>query len=84
MQATEITSSTAKVQWLTNESATSQVGYGIGNTSTLTTTDSTLTTFHQVQLTGLQAYKVYTFRVMTADGNGNLTTTGTKTFQTLR
>jgi hypothetical protein len=84
VQATEITSSGAVIQWLTNEGATSQVSYGIGNTSSLSYSDSAYQTFHSITLTGLQAYKVYTFRVITADANGNTTTSGSKTFQTLR
>ena len=79
-----MTSTTAVVQWLTHEGADSQVAYGVGNTATLSTHDPALTTFHRVTLTGLQPYKVYQFHVRTADGNGNLTTSGIYTFQTLR
>jgi hypothetical protein len=84
LAASEITSTSAKVQWLTNESATSRVGYGIGNTATLTTVDANRVTFHSVTLTGLQPYKVYTIRAHSADYNGNLTISASKTFQTLR
>jgi hypothetical protein len=84
MQASEVTNSSAVVQWLTDEPGTSQIGYGIGNTSTLTTNDTNLATFHRVTITGLSPYKVYTYKVMTSDSEGNQTITASKTFQTLR
>src|SRR4029077_3911509 len=67
IQATEITSSTAVIQWLTDEGATSQVGYGIGDPTSLSTLDSTMKTFHRVTLTGLQPYKYYYYQVRTSD-----------------
>ncbi len=84
LQATEITSSSAAVQWLTDEGATSQVAFGVGNTSLLSTLDNDYATFHRVVITGLQPYKYYYYKVLTADSNGNLTTSGTKIFRTLR
>lgn len=84
LQATEITSSSAAIQWLTDEGATTQVGSGVGNTDTLSTEDATLKTFHRVELTGLQAYKYYYYRAITRDGLGNETVSATKVFRTLR
>jgi len=84
IQAVSITNSSATIQWLTNESATSQIGYGISGTGTSTTLDNTLTSFHSVQLTGLTPYKYYQFAVKTKDGCGNETISATKTFRTLR
>jgi len=46
--------------------------------------DSSLMTFHRVEITGLLPYKYYTFQVRSADGNGNLTVSGTAMFRTLR
>ncbi|MGZ3686820.1 MAG: fibronectin type III domain-containing protein [Bdellovibrionota bacterium] len=81
--ASEITSSSVAIQWLTDRPSNSQVLYGIGNTSTASTLDNTQVTFHRVVLTGLQAYKVYTFQVKSADGVGS-TTDNVHAFQTLR
>ncbi len=83
-QATEITSTTASIVWLTDEGSTSQVAYGVGDTATLSALDSTPAVFHKVNLTGLLPYKYYYYAVKSADGNGNLTTTNVKVFRTLR
>jgi len=84
VQASEITSTSAAIQWLTDEGATGQVQYGIGGTGTSSAVDEDLTTFHRIVLTGLLPYKYYTFKVRSADGNGNLTVSGTAMFRTLR
>src|SRR5262249_32268605 len=84
VQAVEITSSSATIQWLTDEAATSQVLYGISTPSNSTPEDTTETTFHRVTLSGLQPYKVYTIKVRSADPNGNETISSFIRFQTLR
>jgi hypothetical protein len=84
VQVVNITSSSATVQWLTNESADSQIGYGISSTGTTTTLDPTLANFHSVQITGLQPYKYYQYVVKTKDGCGNQTISATRSFRTLR
>lgn len=83
-QATAITATTASIVWLTDEGATTQVAYGVASTGTLSANDPTLTTFHEVKLTGLLPYKYYYFTVRTADGNANLTVSSVKVFRTLR
>lgn len=84
IQVVNITQNSATIQWLTNEPATTQVGYGIGNTDTNTTLNSSLSTFHSVTITGLGAYKFYTYVVKSQDGSGNLTTSSAKVFRTQR
>ena len=84
LSATQITSSSAVIQWLTNTAATSQVAYGVGNTSTTTPNNSALVTFHSVQISGLQPYRVYEYNVITDDSFGDQTISPTLTFQTLR
>lgn len=84
VQVVAVTDTTATVQWLTNEQADSQVGYGISGTGTNSPLDSTMTNFHSVQLTGLQPYKYYQYVVKTRDACGNQTITSTRTFRTLR
>lgn len=84
IQVVNITQNSATIQWLTNEPATTQVGYGIGNTDTNSPFDASLSTFHSVTITGLGAYKFYTYIVKSQDGSGNLTTSSAKVFRTLR
>lgn len=84
VQVVNITQNSATVQWLTSEPATTQVSYGIGNTDTNTTLDPTLSTFHSVTITGLSAYKFYTYVVKSQDGSANLTISGAKVFRTQR
>lgn len=84
VQVVNITQNSATIQWLTNEPATTQVGYGIGNTDTNSTLDSTLSTFHSVTVTGLSPYKFYTYVVKSQDGSANLTISGAKVFRTQR
>ncbi|MCB0366158.1 MAG: fibronectin type III domain-containing protein [Bdellovibrionaceae bacterium] len=83
-QATEITSTTAVVHWLTNEGADTQIGYGIGSISQTSTYDATPRIYHRVELTGLQPYKFYFYEIYTADQNGNPTTSNMLVFRTLR
>lgn len=84
ISASDITSSSAVIVWLTNKKATSQVGYGVGSTDTLTTESSTLKTFHSVKLTGLSPYKYYYFKAISKDADGRETISATKLFRTLR
>lgn len=84
IQVVNITQNSATIQWLTNEPATTQVAYGIGNTDTNTTLDSSLSTFHSVTITGLSAYKFYTYVVKSQDGSANLTISSAKVFRTQR
>lgn len=84
IQVVNITQNSATIQWLTNEPATTQVGYGLGDTDTSSTLDSTLSVFHSVTVTGLSPYKFYTYVVKSQDGSANLTISGAKVFRTLR
>ncbi len=84
VQATSITSTSAKIQWLTNEGSSSLVGYGPLTPTTLTPNVVTPVTFHSVQITGLQPYKYYQYNVQSADSCSNKATSATKSFRTLR
>ncbi|MBI4057649.1 MAG: right-handed parallel beta-helix repeat-containing protein, partial [Elusimicrobia bacterium] len=83
VQATNIGSSQATITWTTNESADSQVEYGLsasyGNSTTL---NPTLVTSHSQTLSGLSAETLYHFRVKSKDARGNLATSGDFTFTT--
>jgi hypothetical protein len=85
ISASQITATTATIKWLTNENASSQIGYGVGNTNTLSPLNSTQESFHSVTLTGLSPYKYYQYVVKSADSCGNSTTSSvTNVFRTLR
>ncbi|MBZ5538784.1 MAG: fibronectin type III domain-containing protein [Acidobacteriia bacterium] len=68
-----ITTSSATINWTTDEPSDSQVEYGTttsyGNFSTLS---SSLVSNHSVVLSGLSAATTYYFRVRSRDGSGNL------------
>ena len=84
LQASEITSDSAVIQWLTDEGADTQVGFGVGTINQTTTLDATAKVFHRVVLTGLQPYKFYLYEARSADGNGNQATSNILIFRTLR
>ncbi len=79
-----ITSSSAVVNWSTNEQATSQVEYGLSTAYGLTSNlDSTLKTNHTVSLSELSPSTTYHFRIRTMDALGNLSVSNGGTFNTL-
>ncbi|MBI4580783.1 MAG: family 10 glycosylhydrolase, partial [Planctomycetes bacterium] len=82
VNATNITTSTATVNWTTDQASSSQVEYGpttsYGNQTPL---DGTPVTTHAVNLSGLASNTVYHFRVISANANGS-TTSGDFTFTT--
>ncbi|MBC7753970.1 MAG: fibronectin type III domain-containing protein [Moraxellaceae bacterium] len=84
IQVTSITSTSASIQWLTNEGSSSRVGYGVSTPSTVTSDVVTPVTFHSVKISGLQPYKFYQYNVRSTDACSNQTTSPTKSFRTLR
>ncbi len=84
LDASEITSSGATIQWLTDEGATTQTMYGIGTSDTLSALDNNKITFHRVQIAGLLPYKYYQFQAISTDSCGNTTISPIKLFRTLR
>ena len=63
------------VSWDTDEPATTQVEYNIGTGTTYgqsTTEDSSLTTNHQVSITGLRPGQIYHLRAVSKDKAGNV------------
>jgi chitodextrinase len=82
--SSNITSTGAAISWTTNESADSQVEYGLttsyGSTTTL---DAASVTSHTESLTGLLPSTSYHYRVKSKDAAGNLTNSGDSTFATL-
>jgi len=79
----QVTSTTAKISWTTNEPATSQADYGPTTAyGQSTPVDSTETTDHHLTLTGLSPSTLYHYRVRSADGAGNAAVSGDQTFTT--
>ncbi|GEM_PF-2442411 len=78
-----VTSSTATLSWSTNESADTQVEYGLttsyGNSSPL---NASLGTSHSVSLSGLSSNTLYHYRVKSKDAAGNVAKSGDFTFTT--
>jgi len=81
--ASNITTSSATINWNTNEASDSQVEYGLttsyGNTTSLNTS---LVISHSVGLSGLSANTLYHYRVKSKDAAGNLATSDDFTFTT--
>ena len=78
-----ISDTSATITWTTDEPATSQVEYGTTTSyGTSTHVDSTLTTAHRMDLSGLTPGAAYDFRVRSADVAGNEAVSGNATFTT--
>jgi len=81
--AANLTTSTATINWSTNEASDSQVEYGLslsyGNQTTLSTAPLTA---HSQTLSGLLAGTLYNYRVKSRDVAGNLATSANFTFTT--
>ena len=66
---------TATITWTTNEAADSEVVYGTDQGALNSSeTDAALVTSHSIELTGLAPNTTYYYRVKSADGAGNETT----------
>ena len=81
--AENVTTNSAIILWTTNAPGTSQVQFGTtqnyGQSSNL---DSTLSTSHSVQLSGLTSGTLYHFRVLSQDANGTEVTSSDSSFST--
>jgi len=84
--ATSVSNTSETITWTTDQSASSQVNYGLTTTYTLSSAlDPMLVTSHSVTLTGLTPGTAYDFDVMSANAlsvsststNSSFTTTGT-------
>lgn len=83
VQTNTITSTSAAVSWVTDESADTQIEYGptiaYGSSTTL---NGTLFTDHAQTISGLTADTEYHYRTKSRDGSGNLATSPDFTFTT--
>ncbi len=80
-----ISTSSVTVSWLTDEASTSQVNYGLDDSyGSSSDFDSTMTTQHTVNLTGLNPGTGYHYQVSSADAAGNPATSQDNTFLTAK
>ena len=81
--ASTTSNTSATITWTTNETADSQIIYGLTTAYGATTTlDSTLVTSHSVTVTGLSVATLYHYKIRTADSTGNVTVSPDYTFTT--
>lgn len=82
------TSNGVRVQWNTNESASSKVWFGttspvLGATSTQSIIEGAFVTSHDIALPALQASTTYYFMVSSSDASGNTSTSAEYNFNVL-
>jgi len=87
IEAINITASTAKIKWSTNELADSKIWYGT-TTPVVTTSDPTKSSSayiasHEIELTGLTASTTYYYVVGSTDSSSNTTKSAERLFMTL-
>lgn len=83
IQAVDITTTAARITWITNEASTSVVEYGTSVSYGLTQSNSSMVTDHSVILTWLSDGTQYHYRVSSVDSSDNATASGDNTFKTL-
>jgi hypothetical protein len=84
IHASEVSSSSATIMWITTSPASSQVDYGTGSKyGRSTSVDTTLVTSHSQTLVGLTPDTLYHYRVRSTDGAGNAAVSSDFTFSTL-
>lgn len=78
-----ITSTSAKISWITNETTDAQIEYDTTTIYALSTpVDMTMLTNHSLDLNGLTSGKLYHYRIKSKDKAGNLTVSADSTFTT--
>jgi hypothetical protein len=81
--ASDVSSSTAVIHWLTAEPADSQVEYGTTSMlGSVSPASLTLTRSHQITLTGLSPDTTYSYRVKSRDAAAHMGISGILTFKT--
>ncbi|TSC95867.1 MAG: FG-GAP repeat-containing protein [Parcubacteria group bacterium Athens1014_10] len=78
----EITQTTVKITWITDEDSSSKVEYGATANYGSTANTSGLTKTHSVSLSGLSAGVTYHYAVSSEDSSSNEATSGDATFTT--
>jgi hypothetical protein len=78
----DITNTTVKVTWTTNEASTSKVNYGLDGDYGTVAEDVSLVTSHSVTVSGLTTNTLYEFEVISADSSGNISRNSQNNFTT--
>lgn len=78
----DVTETSAKINWTTNESTKHRFDYGTTNSYGSTVSDNTFKTSHSVTLNGLNANTTYHYKITATDANGNSTNSGDRLFTT--
>jgi hypothetical protein len=77
------TSSAATIVWTTDRVSTSQVAYGLTTAyGSMSSSDPTLVTAHDITLTGLSPSTTYNYQALSRDAQGNLAASANYTFTT--
>jgi hypothetical protein len=82
LQATQITSSAARITWTTDKPTTSLVNYGTTSAYGSSAQDPALVTSHSISLAGLSANTQYHFNVQSTDVAANTTSSSDSAFTT--
>lgn len=82
IQTQNITYNLAEIIWVTDESATSKVEYGLDSNYDSIVEDRGLVAQHSIQLDGLEYLTVYHYRVISEDARGNQAISPDYTFTT--
>jgi len=83
IQAINISTNAVTINWETDEAANSVVEWGTSTASYVaSTSNDILTRTHSLNITGLNTYTDYYFRVKSSDGNSNATTSSEYVFKT--
>ena len=80
---TQITNTSVRINWTTDEAANSIIDYGFTTSYVLSVTNAALVTTHSRVLNGLAPATTYHFRLRSRDAQGNLATSGDAMFTTL-
>jgi uncharacterized lipoprotein YddW (UPF0748 family) len=80
---TQVTNTSARINWITDEPANTIVDYGASPSYGLSVTNPALASVHSQPLNSLSPATTYHFRVRSRDAQGNLATSGDFSFTTL-
>ncbi len=83
VQATNVTGTSARITWITDDPSTSKVEYGLSTSyGSSTTEDMNYVSGHGMDLTGLAQSTEYHYRVKSTNGSGQTSYSGDYTFTT--
>ncbi|MEK7595070.1 MAG: redoxin family protein [Patescibacteria group bacterium] len=84
LSVSDITNSSVKIKWTTNEEANSVVEYGLTTSYGKSKSSSKRTKTHSITLKDLKTNKTYHYRVKSTDSGGNEARTSDNTFVTAK